>query len=101
MNDPLFRFLEREITVAGGLLKVIRKNLVELKNLAEGKVLATNVLRQLAKDVYGDIVPAGWLKYVVSAMGLNDWVADFKRRLDQFQKLADTPNYRITLIYMF
>jgi dynein heavy chain 1 len=45
MNDPLFRFLEREITVAGGLLKQIRKNLGELKNLAEGKVLATNVLR--------------------------------------------------------
>lgn len=45
MNDPLFRFLDREITVAGGLLKVIRKNLGELKNLAEGKVLATNHLR--------------------------------------------------------
>lgn len=82
MNDPLFRFLEREITVAGGLLRQIHKNLIELKNLAEGKVQATNVLRQLAKDVYADIVPAAWLKYVVSSMGLNDWIADFKKRLD-------------------
>ena len=57
MNDPLFRFLEREITVAGNLLKTIRKNLEELRNLAEGKVLATNVLRNLAKDVYADIIP--------------------------------------------
>ena len=50
-------------------------------------------MRNLAKDVYGDIVPQAWLKYVVSAMGLNEWIIDFKKRLDQFQHLAETPLY--------
>jgi len=101
MNDPLFRFLDREITVAGSLLRTIRRNLTELKNLAEGKVLATNVLRQLAKDVFNDVVPPAWLKYVVSPMCLNDWMSDFKKRLDQFKSLAETPKYRILFFNIY
>ena len=57
MNDPLFRFLEREITVAFKLLKLVRQDLNDIKLLAEGKTLANNVLRQLAKDVYSDVIP--------------------------------------------
>jgi hypothetical protein len=53
-----------------------------LKNLGEGKVLATNVLRLLAKDVYSDIVPANWQKYTTITMGLTEWITDFKKRLD-------------------
>jgi len=45
MNDPLFRFLEREITVAFKLLKLVRQDLNDIKLLAEGKTLANNVLR--------------------------------------------------------
>lgn len=93
MNDPMYRFLDRETTVIEGLLKSIRKNLNELKNLAEGKVQATNVLRLLAKDVFADIVPPQWMKYTVINMGLNDWISDLKKRLDQFQRLSETPNY--------
>jgi len=59
-----------------------------LKNFAIGKTMATNQLRNLAKDVYGDVVPNNWRKYVVNITSLNDWVLDFKKRLDQFVNLS-------------
>lgn len=96
MNDPMYRFLERETTVVEALLRQIRKNLVELKNIAEGKVQATNILRVMAKDVFGDVVPTQWMKYTVMGLGLNDWISDFKRRIEQFQSLSETPSYCIT-----
>lgn len=52
LNDPLFRFLEREVTVATGLLEQIQKDNSKVKELCEGKVLATNVLKALAKDIH-------------------------------------------------
>ncbi|CAD8134930.1 unnamed protein product [Paramecium octaurelia] len=94
INDPLFRFLDREITVASKLLKSVRQNIEELIQLAQGKILATNVLRQLAKDVFNNIIPAQWNKYNVITMPLNDWVGDFKRRIDQFDLLGKTKDFQ-------
>jgi dynein heavy chain 1 len=45
MNNPLFRFLEREVTVATKLLTNIQKNSVDIQNMCNGKILATNLLR--------------------------------------------------------
>ncbi len=45
MNNPLFRFLEREVTVATKLLNVITKNSFDIQEMTSGKSLATNVLR--------------------------------------------------------
>jgi len=39
MNDPLFRFLERECTVATKILEMVRTNLGEVKLMCEGKLL--------------------------------------------------------------
>lgn len=45
MNNPLFRFLEREVTVATKLLNNIQKNSIDIQDLCNGKILATNLLR--------------------------------------------------------
>jgi len=45
MNNPLFRFLEREVTVATKLLNSIVKNSIDIQDMTAGKTLATNVLR--------------------------------------------------------
>ena len=45
MNNPLFRFLEREVTVASKLLNNIQRFSGDIKDMTSGKTLATNVLR--------------------------------------------------------
>ena len=45
MNNPLFRFLEREVTVASKLLNNIQRYSGDIKDMTSGKTLATNVLR--------------------------------------------------------
>lgn len=49
MNNPLFRFLEREVTVASKLLNNIQRFSGDIKDMTSGKTLATNVLRELCK----------------------------------------------------
>ena len=45
MNNPLFRFLEREVTVASKLLNNIQRFSGDIKDMTSDKTLATNVLR--------------------------------------------------------
>ncbi len=79
--------MEREVTVASKLLSEVRKNLIDVKDMCEGKVLANNVIKSLAQDIYGEVVPKNWLKYNCYAMNVSEWILDFKKRLEQFSKL--------------
>jgi len=45
MKDPLFRFLEREVTVASNLLDLIRKHLKDINLMCKGEINATNLLK--------------------------------------------------------
>lgn len=45
MNDPLFRFLEREITVGSKLLGEIKKNLKDVIQMALGHIAGSNVTK--------------------------------------------------------
>ncbi len=45
MNDPLFRFLEREVTVVSVLLKEVKENLKEAQNLAAGTNVTSNLIK--------------------------------------------------------
>lgn len=95
LNDPLFRFLEREVTVATKLLNVILKNNSEVKDLCEGKLLATNILKTLAKDIHSDSIPKAWVTFTVHpTLQLSPYVLDLKKRLEQFNRLIVTPNYQ-------
>lgn len=57
MKDPLFRFLEREVNIAGQLLSAIRKQLKDLHSMCIGNINATNLLKQLALDLHAEQVP--------------------------------------------
>ena len=95
LNDPLFRFLEREVTVASKLLSVILKNNSEVRDLCEGKLLATNILKALAKDIHSDSIPKGWVTFTVHpTLQLSPYILDLKKRLEQFSRLMVTPNYQ-------
>ena len=63
MNNPLFRFLESEVTVATKMLSTIQKNSIDIQDLCNGKILATNSLRELAKDIHADTVPKSWVSF--------------------------------------
>jgi len=94
ITDPLFRFLEREVTVTMSLLEKIRGNLFDLKNMCEGTSTSTNLTKNLALEIHNDQIPTIWKKYNTLKMSVNDWMLDFKKRLDQFSKLISMKEYR-------
>ena len=95
MNNPLFRFLEREVTVASKLLNAIQKNSVDTQDMCNGKILATNVLRELAKDIHADTVPKSWVSFTFDTnINLTNYIIDLQRRFEQFNKIIDTPDYQ-------
>lgn len=54
IQNPLFRFLEREVTVASSLLDVVKRDLVLLLEMCTGKRKSTNALKKLAEDLFSD-----------------------------------------------
>lgn len=95
MNNPLFRFLEREVTVATKLLVTIQRNSIDTQDLCNGKILATNILRELAKDIHADTVPKSWVTFTIDPnITLTNYIVDLQRRFEQFNKLIATPNYQ-------
>ena len=54
INNPLFRFLEREVTVASKFLNLVKGNLQDVKSLCEGNTSSTNLTKALAKELYAD-----------------------------------------------
>jgi len=95
MNNPLYRFLEREVTVATKMLISIMKNCVDTQDLCNGKILATNVLRELAKDIHSDKIPKSWISFTIDpTINLTNYVLDLQKRFDQFNKLIKNPSYQ-------
>lgn len=95
MNNPLFRFLEREVTVASKLLGKIDKNCADTLDLCNGKILATNVLRDLAQDIHADAIPKAWVSFIMDpTITLTNYVMDLQKRFNQFNKLIETPDYQ-------
>lgn len=88
MNDPLFRFLDREVNVGSRLLAEIQENLSDVILVAQGTSSGTNVTKQLAKDIHADLVPKPWAKFTSYCTSLNEWIFDFKQRLDQFSRVS-------------
>lgn len=77
----------REVTVASKLLDTVRSDLKLVKNMcADGK--STNMLRQLAKDLHGDLIPARWRKFIIANITATEWINDFNNRVNQLQKLS-------------
>lgn len=88
-RDPLFRFFERENSIACDLLKTVRNDLSQLQLVCEGKLKQTNHLRSLLGLLNKGIIPQPWLRYKVpSNTSLNAWISDFAKRLAQVEAIA-------------
>ncbi len=83
INNPLFRFLEREVTVAARLLSLLRKNLADAKALCEGAASSFHI-RQLAKELHADQLPPAWLKFNPAAyqLPLTEQILDYRKRFE-------------------
>ena len=83
ITNPLFRFLEREVTIASQLLDTVRGDLLLLRELCSGERKSTNILKSLAEDLHSDAIPKRWRRYNIANITLTEWITDFKRRVEQ------------------
>lgn len=81
IQNPLFRFLEREVTVASSLLDIVKRDLLFLIEMCSGKRKSTNILKLLAESLFGDVIPTSWRKYTVANISATAWVSDFVKRV--------------------
>lgn len=87
--DPLFRFLEREVSTAGKLLDLSRKNLNDLRKMCAGEIQPLQELKRLATTIYASEIPKAWQRYIIPPnTSTAIFVSDFKKRLDQFAKFV-------------
>jgi len=93
IQNPLFRFLEREVTVASQLLEVVRKDLTMLTEMCKGERKSTNVLKQLAEELHADVIPKKWRVYRVADISATLWVNDFVKRVDQLKVLSASKDF--------
>jgi len=93
ITNPLFRFLEREVTIASQLLEVVRTDLVNLREMTAGNIKSNNRLRELATEIYNDQVPKPWKRYVTVNLSCIEWIQDFKARLAQLADASTSTDY--------
>jgi len=92
-NDPIFRFLLREVAVASKLLNKVRDDLQKLILMAKGEGKSTNELRDIAKNVFNDTVPKYWQIYSTLELNVTEWILDFKNRINQLNKITHSPDF--------
>jgi len=92
-NDPIFRFLLREVAVASKLLNKVRDDLKQLISMAKGEGKSTNELRDIAKNVFNDSVPKVWQIYATLELNVTEWILDFKNRITQLNKITQASDY--------
>ena len=92
-NDPIFRFLLREVAVASKLLNKVRDDLKQLISMAKGEGKSTNELRDIAKNVFNDSVPKVWQIYSTLELNVTEWILDFKSRITQLNKITQASDY--------
>ncbi|KAJ3212195.1 hypothetical protein HDU67_003972 [Dinochytrium kinnereticum] len=99
--DPLQRYFEREHKIGSSLLKAVRNDLHELKDVCEGKVKQTNNTRQLVDCITKGVIPSSWNRYKVSkTASLSFWIGDFKQRLDQIALIAKSQDFRSITVWI-
>jgi len=88
-KTSLERYFEREMKAAVSMLKMLRKDLTDLRLVAEGEIRSTNRTRDIqdAAIIKGE-VPDIWKKYPTPPMTVNPWVADYVQRCNQLVEVA-------------
>lgn len=63
--------------------------------MCSGKALATNVLRELCKEVHSDSVPKMWVSFTIDpTLSLTNYILDLQKRFEQFNKLIAAAHYQ-------
>jgi len=79
--------------VASQLLDTVKLDLQMLKELCAGERKSTNVLKSLAEDLYADVIPKKWRKYNVANISATEWLGDFRKRIEQLQRLSSSSDF--------
>lgn len=93
IQNPLFRFLEREVTVTSNLLDSVKADLIAVLQLTKGKRKQTNVLKQLCEDLHQEQIPKQWRRYVVANITATAWIIDFVKRVEQLKLLSTSKDF--------
>ena len=83
LTNPIFRFLNREVTVAQKLLKKVLFDLQTLIAISKGDAKTTNELRDIADNIMSDTVPKSWKVYPDVDLKVTEWILDLKNRINQ------------------
>jgi dynein heavy chain 1 len=68
--------------------------------MCNGKTLATNILRELCKDINSDSIPKMWVTFIIDpTLNLTNYVIDLQKRFEQFNKLIKDVNYQSTGVW--
>ena len=92
-NDPIYRFLLREVAVASKLLNKVRDDLNQLILMSKGESKSTNELRDIAKNIFNDSVPKVWQIYSTLELNVTEWILDLKNRINQLNKITLAKDY--------
>ena len=92
-NDPIFRFLRREVAVAIKLLNKVRSDLKQLILMAKGEGKSTNELRDIAKNIFNDTVPSVWKVYATLELNVTEWILDLRNRINQLNIITKSDDY--------
>ena len=66
----------------------MKSDLAMLAEMCQGERKSTNMLKGLAQELHADVIPKRWRRYNIANVTVTEWVDDFKRRIDQLQKLS-------------
>ena len=68
--------------------------------MCDGKISATNILRDLCKDIHSDNIPKSWVSFAMdNTINLTNYVLDLQKRFEQFERLLTTPDYHTTGVW--
>lgn len=87
-KNPIYRFLNREITVMSKLLNRVRSDLKKLIEMCKGNSKSTNDLREIAKDLFNDQIPKSWKSYNTINLNVTEWIIDLRNRALQLNKVS-------------
>lgn len=92
IKDPLFRYFEREVSVAAKLLMDIRRDLMELRDICDPdkRIKQTNFHRDMVERLVKEQIPEHWIRYkVLKDMKVRAWITDLCERLKQLNSVVE------------
>ena len=92
-NNPIYRFLRREVGIASKLLRRVRDDLSKLIEMCKGNIKSTNELREVARELFNDSVPKPWQMYPTLELNVTEWILDLRSRVMQLNRITVEKDY--------